>query len=160
MGRTASASWSPIVWAGFSDVIGSWKMVPMRSAADPAQHAGGRAEQLLAVEAHGPAACALGRAEPEHGEHRHPLARARLADDGRPARPAATSRSTPRTASSGRGARRERDPQVADSQQRLGGTGHPASLTSKWSRRPSPRKLNAITTVKIATPGPRAIHHW
>jgi hypothetical protein len=34
------------------------------------------------------------------------------------------------------------------------------NLGSKMSRRPSPMKLNAITSVAIARPGNSQVHHW
>src|SRR3954453_19208364 len=38
--------------------------------------------------------------------------------------------------------------------------GHRFARTSSASRRPSPRKLNAMPTDKMARPGATAIHHW
>ena len=56
-GRSASCSsstspiWLPTVYSGFSAVIGSWKIMPMRAAADAAHLALALVHQVLAVEA-------------------------------------------------------------------------------------------------------------
>ena len=113
-GRSSSPSVScrPIVSTGLSDVIGSWKTMPTsrprswRSRSGPAPSTSSPRSRTL------PSTRAAGGSRPEHGQHRHALAAARLADD-RERLAGATSRSTPATTCGPAAPAAERHPQVA-----------------------------------------------
>src|SRR4029077_15250833 len=126
---------------------------------DSAQIAALQAQQILSSERRASLDDRAGWQQAEQCEHRHRLAAAALTrhaedlcgldvvvdavDDGREA---------PR--------RRESDSQALDLQQSGQRSSPPHEVWgSKKSRRLSPRKLNASTTVKIASPGKVPIHH-
>ena len=46
----ASTSWRPILWTGFSDVIGSWKIIAMSLPRISRSLVAGRLQEILAVE--------------------------------------------------------------------------------------------------------------
>ena len=84
-GRSASCSsstspiWLPTVYSGFSAVIGSWKIMPMRAPRMPRISRSLLAHQVLAVEAD--RAAGGGRIDqPQHRQRGDRLARARFAD--------------------------------------------------------------------------------
>ena len=153
----ASAICLPIGITGFNDVIGSWKIMPIRPPRTRTQRALRSTDQLDAVELHRPGGGCVGVEQTECGEHGGALARPGLADDRRHF-----------TAVDGEvdaahrmdltGAHREAHMEVAHLEQRL--VTHRCARTSKWSRRPSPMKLNAMPSVRIARPGATPIHHW
>ena len=158
--RTCSVSCRPTVSIGWSDVIGSWKTIARSRPASSRRRAAESAEQVAAVEADAPLDGGAVGQHAEQGEHRHRLPAAALAgdaehlalldavvdpvDDGdQPARrrAAAPAARRPRAGSFARGL-----------------PGKPVR-GSNTSRRLSPRKLKASTTVKIASPGNVPIHH-
>ena len=153
--RTCSVSWRPIESIGCSDVIGSWKTIassrPATSRSRAARHAAaGRGRRSGRC----PSTTAPSRQQPEQREHRHRLAAAALAGDAEHlARldgvvDAVDDRDEPgRASAAGRAAPRPRA-----GSRRVSSRRH-AVRGSKTSRRLSPRKLNASTTVKIARPG-------
>src|SRR6476659_2185965 len=126
---------------------------------ETAQIAALQPQQILSSERRAALDDRAGRQQAEQCEHRHRLAAAALTchaedlrrldlvvdavDDGREA---------PR--------RRESDSQPLDLQQSGQRSSPPHEVWgSKKSRRLSPRKLNASTAVKIASPGKVPIHH-
>ena len=123
------------------------------------------AQQIDAVELEPPRRdAALRRGEAEDGAPGLRLARTRFADD---AQPFAAERERHAAHGFGRAAVavRERDAQVVDDQHRRRDVAecrriHFAAFGSSASRRPSPSRLNARLTMKIAAPGAAATHHW
>ena len=99
--RTASATWSPTVNTGLSDVIGSWKIIAIRLPRIARISSLGEREQVLAARSViVPAGDAPGRRrdQPHDRQRGHALAAARLADDAerRRARESRTTRRRPR----------------------------------------------------------------
>ena len=79
--RIASTICWPIVWTGLSEVIGSWKIIDIAAAAQPAPLVGREAQHIAAVEQHGFGLDLAGRARDQaHDRERgHALAAARFA---------------------------------------------------------------------------------
>ena len=68
---------------GFSDVIGSWKIIAMSRPMMPRRSRGGDRQQVAPVEAHAVGGHGRGPGQQaHHGQHRHRLAGAGFADDG------------------------------------------------------------------------------
>ena len=79
---SASLIWKPTVKHGFSDDIGSWKIIAMSLPAISRRSAGGHRNEVAAVDVMRSALDLGGeRQEAHHREHRHRLARAEFADD-------------------------------------------------------------------------------
>ena len=160
---TASEIWSPIVNTGFSDVIGSWKIIaisPPRSARSSFFGILTRSLPLVQRLAGRDAAGRHGN-QPEHGEHRDALARSRLADDAEHlAGMEVVADPGDRLDDPVLGA--ELDRQVTD----LRGSARPWSIYarirrcvgSSASRRPSPTKLMHMAMRMIARPGNTTSH--
>ncbi len=133
---------------------------PDAATADAAQHRRRRAEQLRPSKRTEPAATALTSSKPRRRQHRCALARARLADDGSDLA-TVHGEVEPAHGMDLAATHREADVEAADVEQRGGGRlAQRLALTSSASRRPSPRKLKAMPTVRMAMPGATAIHHW
>ena len=121
------------------------------AAAQPAHGAARQAQKLAPAEADRARDARRGRQQAQNRLQRDALARAALADDAQDlarihVEVDAAHRLDPAA---------EGDAQVADPEE--GGLGH-VVWGSRRSRSPSPRKLKPSTTVRIAMPGPNAIH--
>ena len=80
--RTVSTSWRPIECTGFSDVIGSWKIIAISLPRSLRRRAGGTFSRSSSLNSTSPVEVVLrGVVEPHDREARHALAGARLADD-------------------------------------------------------------------------------
>ena len=78
--RRGSVSWEPMRNDGSRLLIGSCGMYPMRAPRKPVALCARQGEQALTVELHGVGAHRSSREQPEDGERRLRLARARFAD--------------------------------------------------------------------------------
>ena len=159
--RMCSVSCCPTESIGWSDVNGSWKTIDISRPEICAQPAARHPEQLAPVEAGAPRRRRPLREQAEQREHRDRLAAPALAGDPEDLPrldlvvDAVDDRDLARRSSAaGRAAPRRR----AGSRAPLRPPAAP-SAGSNTSRRLSPRKLKARTTVKIARPGKVPIHH-
>ena len=99
---SGSATWSPVVRTGLSEVIGSWKIIAISVAAHLPHLALGQRQQIAAAEEHAAADDAAGRIahQAQDRQRGHRLAAARFADDAERCVPAGTAKQTPSTARS------------------------------------------------------------
>src|SRR5262249_27106223 len=107
------------------------------------------------------------RQQRRHGEHAEALAGPRLADDSEAFTPLQRQVDAPHSRE-GTGTGPDRHGEVGDLEERgaagiqpIHASHHELAVvrTSNRSRKPSPMKENARTTVSMATPGPSATHH-
>src|SRR3954469_18165930 len=133
---------------------------PDATAAQRSQCRARRTEQFCSVEANGAGRHGVDVQEPERCQHRRALPRPRLADE-RGNLTALHVEVEPTHGLYDPAAYGEANLEIADLHQWAGERiGHRFARTSSASRRPSPRKLNAMPTDKMARPGATAIHHW
>src|SRR5690606_18594723 len=116
-----------------------------------------RRHQLLAAKAHGSVQPGARRQEAHYGLHGDALARSALADD---AQHLAIGDVELDAADGLEFARRRAEGDAEGPDLEEGGAHGQSVRGSRWSRRPSPTELNPRTTMRIAMPGPKAIHQW
>ena len=138
--RMPSTIWSPIVKTGLSEVIGSWKIIAMRSPRTRAHARGRELQQVLALEA-GSRRAAMrpgGGDEPHDRERRDALAAARFADEAQ------------------RAPGLEREAHAVDGVEgaRVGGEGRPqpADLEQGAHARPWKRAMRASISARSVMP--------
>ena len=161
-GARARSAACPIESIGCSDVIGSWKTIAISRPEIRRSSRGAQAQQVACPRTpRAPPTTAPGRQQAEQREHRHRLAAAALAGDRRRPRPARRGSRSPSTTVAGPAGvgSRTRRPSTSSSGAHSRSATRRAVRGSKTSRRLSPRKLNASTAVKIASPGNVPIHH-